>query len=110
MSRTLQWAYNDEHTVASSGNVDVTIDGPVDLTCFQLSKVSGGNVTAVSVKRSLDGGETWGAARTVTLPASLSSAGDAVDVDFVDEAITAVRFSLTVSASTDIKIVARGLR
>jgi len=109
--RALQWAYSSNHLVASSGNVDVALDGsPISLTSLQLSKVSGGNVTALAVKRSLDGGTTWGAARNVTLPAALSTAGDAVDIDLVDEAITNVRFVLTVSASTTVKIVGRGLR
>lgn len=102
-----EWNHNKQHTIASSGDEDVTIDRDVNCLNFTLSKVSGGNVTALTVKRSLDGA-TWGAARTVTLGAALSSAGDAVDVDLADEMPSKVRFGFTVSASTVVKIVGKG--
>jgi hypothetical protein len=102
-----EWRYNEAPTVATSGNVDVAIDRDVDLLNFTIAKVSGGNVTALTVARSLDG-SNFGPARTVTLPASLTSAGDAVDVDLSDEMLVTVRFGLTVSASTVVRIVGRG--
>lgn len=109
MSRTLQWAHNEDHTVAASGDVDLELYGPVDLVNLTIAKVSGGNVTALSIARSLNGGTTYGPARTVTLGAALSSAGDAVDVDLADESPTHVRLTFTVSASTVVRITGRAL-
>jgi hypothetical protein len=104
----VEWSYEDSTTIASSGNTTLTIDRDVRSVCFTLAKVSGGNVTALTIARSIDGA-TWGPARTVTLSASLTSAGDSVDVDLIDEPCRAVRFGLTVSASTVVKILGRGV-
>lgn len=105
----LQWSHAENHTVAASGNVDLELYGPLDLLCLTIAKVSGGNVTALTLARSLDGGLTYGPARTVTLGAALASAGDAVDADFVDECPTHVRLGFTVSASTVVKITGRAV-
>jgi len=104
----VEWSYDDSPTIASTGNTTLTIDRDVRSVCFTLAKVSGGNVTALTIARSLDGA-TWGPARTVTLSASLTSAGDSVDVDLIDEPCRAVRFGITVSASTVVKILGRGV-
>lgn len=104
---TLQWSYSATPTVAVTGDVTITIDRPVHLTCLTLAKVSGGNVTALTVARSLDGGTSYGPARTVTLAAALTAANDAVDVDLVDECPTHVKFGVTVSASTVVRITGR---
>lgn len=104
----IEWKHDAEHTVAASGDEDIAIDRDVNLLNFTLSKVSGGNVTALTIARSLDGGATWGPTRTVTLAAALSSAGDSVDVDLTDEMPSKVRFGFTVSASTVVKIVGKG--
>ena len=103
-----EWSHDSTPTIASSGNTDVTVDRDVRSVCFTLAKVSGGNVTALTVARSLDGA-TWGRARTVTLSSALSSAGDSVDVDLIDEPCRAVRFGITVSASTVVHLVGRGV-
>lgn len=103
----IEWKHDAEHTVAASGDEDIAIDRDVNCLNFTLSKVSGGNVTALTIARSLDGA-TWGPARTVTLAAALSTAGDSVDVDLTDEMPSKVRLSLTVSASTVVRIVGRG--
>lgn len=97
------------HTVANGGTVVVAVNDPIRTYNSTVAKVSGGNVTALTVARSLDGGTTYGPERTVTLAASLSSAGDAVDADLVDECPTHVRYTFTLSASTVVKIVARGV-
>jgi hypothetical protein len=104
----VEWSYDDSPTIASSGNTTITIDRDVRSACFTLAKVSGGNVTALTIARSLDGA-TWGPARTVTLSASLTSAGDSVDVDLIDEPCRTVRFGITVSASTVVHILGRGV-
>lgn len=104
----IEWRHDEQHTIAASGDEDIAIDRDVNCLNFTLSKVSGGNVTALTIARSLDGGATWGPARTVTLAAALSTAGDAVDVDLADEMPGKVRFGFTVSASTVVKIVGRG--
>ena len=106
----LVWSQNALTTVAASGNVDVTVEGNPDVTSFTLVKVSGGNLTAVTVQRSLDNGTTWGAPRAVASGLPLATAGDALDVDFVDELVTAVRFQCTVSASMVLRIQGRAER
>lgn len=104
----LQWSYSNNHTVAVSGDVTLTIDRPIELLNLTVAKVSGGNVTALTIKRSFDG-TNYGPARTVTLAAALSTAGDAVDIDLVDESPTHVTLTFTVSASTVVKITGRAL-
>lgn len=103
-----EWSHDSSPTIASSGDTDIAIDRDVRSICFTLAKVSGGNVTALTVARSLDG-SVWGPARTVTLSSALSTAGDSVDFDLVDEPCRAVRLGITVSASTVVHIVARGV-
>jgi hypothetical protein len=103
----IEWRFGDDETIAATGDYDVTIDREVNVLNFTLAKVSGGNVTALTVARSLDGAN-FGPARTVTLDAALSSAGDAVDVDLVDEMPMKVRFGVTLSASTVVRVVGRG--
>lgn len=102
----LKWASNRDHTL-ETGNLDFAVEGNPTSVCFTLAKVSGGNLTAINVRRSLDGGTTWGAARAVASGLPLSSAGDAIDVDLVDELVTAVRFELTFSAETVLHITGR---
>lgn len=104
---SLLWSHKNDHTVAASGNVDLEVQGNPTVASFSLSKVSGGNVTGLNVRRSLDGGTTWGPARAVSSGLPLSAAEDAVDVDLIDELVTAVRFELTVSASTVVRIIGR---
>lgn len=110
MSRVLVWSTKGNHTVATSGNLDLEVEGNPTLTSLTLAKVSGGNVTGINVRRSLDGGATWGPARAVTTGLPLAAADDAVDVDLIDELVTAVRFELTVSASTVVRVTGRAMR
>lgn len=106
----LVWACNVLHEDVTSGDVDVTVDGNPSLSSFQLTKEGGGNLTAVTVRRSLDNGETWGAERAITSGLPLSSAGDSLDIDFVDELVTAVRFTITTSAAMDLRVIGRAER
>lgn len=99
----------DNHTVADGGTVVVPVNNPVRTYNSTVAKVSGGNVTGLTIARSLDGGTTYGPERTVTLAAALSSAGDAVDADLPDECPTHVRYTFALSASTVVKVVARGV-
>ena len=104
---TLVWGDNANHTVAASGDLDFAVEGNPDLTCFTFAKVSGGNLTGITVRRSLDGGTTWGGVRTIASGLPLSTAGDAIDIDLEDELVTNVRFGLVVSASTVLHITGR---
>lgn len=110
MSRILVWSTKGNHTIAASGDLDIEVEGNPTLTSLTLAKVSGGNVTAINVRRSLDGGTTWGPARAVTSGLPLAAADDAVDVDLIDELVTNVRFELTVSASTVVRVTGRAMR
>ena len=109
VSGVLQWTGDADHDLASTGDIILALERPVDLSCFTVSKTSGGNITALTVARSLNGGVSYGPARTVTLAAALSSVGDAVDVDLVDECPTHVKFRVTVSAETVVHIAGRAL-
>lgn len=106
---SIEYFSKNDHTVANGGTVVVEVNRPIRFYNSTLAKVSGGNVTAITMARSLDGGTTYGPERTVTLAAALSTAGDAVDADLVDECPTHVRYTFSLSASTVVKIVARGV-
>jgi hypothetical protein len=106
----LVWALNELHENVSSGNIDIPVEGNASLTSLQLTKEGGGNLTAVTVRRSLDSGATWGAERAITSGLPLSSDGDSLDIDFIDELVTAVRFTITTSAAMDLRIIGRAER
>lgn len=71
-----------------------------------LKNVSGGDITALSVARSLDG-TTYGPERAVTSGIPLA-AGSSLDVDFVDEPAVSYRFTVTAASAGVASLVSRG--
>ena len=72
-----------------------------------LVNVSGGNVTAISVARTLDG-TTYGAERSITSGLPLA-AGAALDVDIIDEPAIAYRFTITAASAGSVSLTSRGV-
>tara|TARA_R110000868_G_scaffold116362_2_gene309906 strand:- start:388 stop:717 length:330 start_codon:yes stop_codon:yes gene_type:complete len=71
-----------------------------------LTNVSGGNITALTVARSLDG-TTYGPERSVTTGIPLA-AGATLDVDVIDEPAVAYRFTITAASAGVASLISRG--
>lgn len=72
-----------------------------------LTNVSGGNITALTVARCLDG-ITYGPERSVTTGIPLA-AGSSLDIDILDEPAIAYRFTITAASAGVASLVLRGV-
>jgi len=72
-----------------------------------LACVSGGNITALSVARTLDG-VTFGPARPITTGLPLA-AGQSLDIDILDEPSIAYRFRITAASAGTATLTSRGV-
>ena len=71
-----------------------------------LTNVSGGDITAITVARCLDG-TTYGPERRVTTGVPLA-AGASLDIDFIDEPAISYRFTVTAASAGVASLVSRG--
>lgn len=96
-------------SITTAASPVLTVVRP-DLTVMSLlctlKNVSGGNVTAITVARSLDG-TTYGPERSVTTGVPLA-AGASLDIDFVDEPAILYRFTVTAASAGVASLISRG--
>jgi len=71
-----------------------------------LTNISGGDITALTVARSLDG-TTYGPERSITTGLPLA-AGASLDVDLIDEPAILYRFTSTAASAGVASLVSRG--
>mgnify|MGYP003439712398 CR=1 FL=1 len=93
-------------TSTSPATITVRPDLTVMSLLSTLANVSGGNVTALTVARTLDG-TTYGPERSITSGIPLA-AGASLDVDFIDEPALAYRFTITAASAGAVSLTSRG--
>ncbi len=94
-------------TSASPGTITIRPDRTVMSLLSTLKNDSGGNVTAVTVARTLDG-VIYGPERSVTTGIPLA-AGSTLDVDLIDEPAIAYRFTITAASAGAVTLTSRGV-
>lgn len=104
----IEYAPAAQSVVTSTSPATITVQPSLTVMSLltTLKNVSGGDITALSVARSLDG-TTYGPERAVTDGIPLA-AGDTLDVDLIDEPAIAWRFTITAASAGVASLTARG--
>jgi hypothetical protein len=110
MTTTLEWAYDAQHTLTSpSGVVTLEIRRVVRTINLTVAVVSG-DVSDITLQRSLNNGVTYGPVRPVVIASPPLASGGAIDIDLIDESPTHIRLKFGVGADTELRIVGRGVQ